>query len=213
MTSFSYIFRWFLLTTKVNWKKPSISGMQTLLACFVWFEDARCITDWVLSLRHHTPLFHYWCSGEECDLQSLFSFFLLLSTSASFHFFLSLCVFIFSFFFWFLKRSTSRRLEELQVLDIKFLYGCAKPTIAVLYQVDPCHLFFSNFVGHALYIWQIYILLPFLNIILEGKISTLVALMVVFWCDQSGQQRRQTCQDVRGATERKRFWRGSVVAK
>jgi hypothetical protein len=27
------------------------------------------------------------------------------------------------------------RLEELQVLDIKFLYGCAKPTIAVLYQV------------------------------------------------------------------------------
>lgn len=27
------------------------------------------------------------------------------------------------------------RLEELQVLDIKFLYGCSKPTIAVLYQV------------------------------------------------------------------------------
>eukprot|EP01135_Chromosphaera_perkinsii_P006121 Nk52_evm1s407 gene=Nk52_evmTU1s407 len=26
------------------------------------------------------------------------------------------------------------RLEELQVLDIKFLYGCAKPTIALLYQ-------------------------------------------------------------------------------
>lgn len=29
----------------------------------------------------------------------------------------------------------AHRLEELQVLDIKFLYGCAKPTIAVLYQV------------------------------------------------------------------------------
>jgi len=29
-----------------------------------------------------------------------------------------------------------RRLEELQVLDIQFLYGCEKPTIAVLYQ-DP----------------------------------------------------------------------------
>lgn len=28
------------------------------------------------------------------------------------------------------------RLEELQVLDIKFLYGCAKPTIVVLYQVS-----------------------------------------------------------------------------
>jgi len=28
------------------------------------------------------------------------------------------------------------RLEELQVLDIKFLYGCSKPTIVVLYQVS-----------------------------------------------------------------------------
>ena len=27
------------------------------------------------------------------------------------------------------------RLEELQVLDIKFLYGCLRPTIVVLYQV------------------------------------------------------------------------------
>lgn len=28
------------------------------------------------------------------------------------------------------------RLEELQVLDIKFLYGCPRPTIVVLYQVS-----------------------------------------------------------------------------
>jgi len=33
-----------------------------------------------------------------------------------------------------LKEAFNIRLEELQVLDIKFLYGCAKPTIAVLYQ-------------------------------------------------------------------------------
>ncbi|KAL0699191.1 hypothetical protein Bca4012_055313 [Brassica carinata] len=33
-----------------------------------------------------------------------------------------------------LKEAYNIRLEELQVLDIKFLYGCAKPTIAVLYQ-------------------------------------------------------------------------------
>ncbi|WOL16215.1 DNA damage-binding protein 1 [Canna indica] len=33
-----------------------------------------------------------------------------------------------------LKEAFNIRLEELQVLDIKFLYGCLKPTIAVLYQ-------------------------------------------------------------------------------
>ncbi|XP_073392348.1 DNA damage-binding protein 1 isoform X2 [Physcomitrium patens] len=33
-----------------------------------------------------------------------------------------------------LKEAFNIRLEELQVLDIKFLYGCANPTIAVLYQ-------------------------------------------------------------------------------
>ncbi|KAG9145181.1 hypothetical protein Leryth_008967 [Lithospermum erythrorhizon] len=33
-----------------------------------------------------------------------------------------------------LKEAFNIRLEELQVLDIKFLYGCPKPTIAVLYQ-------------------------------------------------------------------------------
>jgi DNA damage-binding protein 1 len=33
-----------------------------------------------------------------------------------------------------LKEAFNIRLEELQVLDIKFLYGCTKPTIAVLYQ-------------------------------------------------------------------------------
>ncbi|KAG1365035.1 DNA damage-binding protein 1 [Cocos nucifera] len=33
-----------------------------------------------------------------------------------------------------LKEAFNIRLEELQVLDIKFLYGCAKPTIVVLYQ-------------------------------------------------------------------------------
>ncbi|CAE6137644.1 unnamed protein product [Arabidopsis arenosa] len=33
-----------------------------------------------------------------------------------------------------LKEAFNIRLEELQVLDIKFLFGCAKPTIAVLYQ-------------------------------------------------------------------------------
>ncbi|KAJ7544909.1 hypothetical protein O6H91_09G098400 [Diphasiastrum complanatum] len=33
-----------------------------------------------------------------------------------------------------LKEAFNIRLEELQVLDIKFLYGCSKPTIAVLYQ-------------------------------------------------------------------------------
>jgi DNA damage-binding protein 1 len=38
-----------------------------------------------------------------------------------------------------LKEAFNIRLEELQVLDIKFLYGCSKPTIAVLYQV--CLLF------------------------------------------------------------------------
>ncbi|CAH2078400.1 unnamed protein product [Thlaspi arvense] len=41
-----------------------------------------------------------------------------------------------------LKEAFNIRLEELQVLDIKFLYGCAKPTIAVLYQdnKDARHL-------------------------------------------------------------------------
>eukprot|EP01018_Ginkgo_biloba_P031082 Gb_27300 [translate_table: standard] len=33
-----------------------------------------------------------------------------------------------------LKEAFNIRLEELQVLDIKFLYGCSKPTICVLYQ-------------------------------------------------------------------------------
>lgn len=33
-----------------------------------------------------------------------------------------------------LKEAFNIRLEELQVLDIKFLFGCPKPTIAVLYQ-------------------------------------------------------------------------------
>ncbi|CAI9783475.1 unnamed protein product [Fraxinus pennsylvanica] len=33
-----------------------------------------------------------------------------------------------------LKEAFNIRLEELQVLDIKFLYGCPKPTIVVLYQ-------------------------------------------------------------------------------
>eukprot|EP00252_Welwitschia_mirabilis_P019638 TRINITY_DN4603_c0_g1_i1.p1 TRINITY_DN4603_c0_g1~~TRINITY_DN4603_c0_g1_i1.p1 ORF type:complete len:1092 (+),score=216.35 TRINITY_DN4603_c0_g1_i1:257-3532(+) len=33
-----------------------------------------------------------------------------------------------------LKDAYNIRLEELQILDIKFLYGCSKPTIAVLYQ-------------------------------------------------------------------------------
>ncbi|XP_043689453.1 DNA damage-binding protein 1-like [Telopea speciosissima] len=33
-----------------------------------------------------------------------------------------------------LKEAFNVRLEELQVLDIKFLYGCSKPTIVVLYQ-------------------------------------------------------------------------------
>ncbi|KAJ1703919.1 hypothetical protein LUZ63_003698 [Rhynchospora breviuscula] len=33
-----------------------------------------------------------------------------------------------------LKETFNIRLEELQVLDIKFLYGCSKPTIGVLYQ-------------------------------------------------------------------------------
>ncbi|XP_062160376.1 DNA damage-binding protein 1-like isoform X2 [Alnus glutinosa] len=33
-----------------------------------------------------------------------------------------------------LKEAFNIRLEELQVLDIKFLYGCSKPTIMVLYQ-------------------------------------------------------------------------------
>uniref|UniRef100_A0A1J3CXS5 DNA damage-binding protein 1 n=1 Tax=Noccaea caerulescens TaxID=107243 RepID=A0A1J3CXS5_NOCCA len=41
-----------------------------------------------------------------------------------------------------LKEAFNIRLEELQVLDIKFLFGCAKPTIAVLYQdnKDARHL-------------------------------------------------------------------------
>ncbi|XP_010434237.1 PREDICTED: DNA damage-binding protein 1b [Camelina sativa] len=41
-----------------------------------------------------------------------------------------------------LKEAFNIRLEELQVLDIKFLYGCVKPTIAVLYQdnKDARHL-------------------------------------------------------------------------
>ncbi|KAG0461871.1 hypothetical protein HPP92_020347 [Vanilla planifolia] len=41
-----------------------------------------------------------------------------------------------------LKEAFNIRLEELQVLDIKFLYGCSKPTIAVLYQdnKDARHL-------------------------------------------------------------------------
>ncbi|KAJ8449900.1 hypothetical protein Cgig2_029262 [Carnegiea gigantea] len=34
-----------------------------------------------------------------------------------------------------LKEAFNIRLEELQVLDIKFLYGCSRPTIVVLYQV------------------------------------------------------------------------------
>jgi hypothetical protein len=36
------------------------------------------------------------------------------------------------------------RLEELQVLDIKFLYGCSKPTIGVLYQVHGTSM--ANFI-------------------------------------------------------------------
>lgn len=32
------------------------------------------------------------------------------------------------------------RLKELQVLDIKFLYGCSKPTIALLYKVCACKI-------------------------------------------------------------------------
>ncbi|KAK8960477.1 DNA damage-binding protein 1a [Platanthera guangdongensis] len=41
-----------------------------------------------------------------------------------------------------LKEAFNIRLEELQVLDIRFLYGCSKPTIAVLYQdnKDARHL-------------------------------------------------------------------------
>ena len=33
-----------------------------------------------------------------------------------------------------LREAFNIRLEELQVLDIKFLHGCAKPTVAVLYE-------------------------------------------------------------------------------
>ncbi|TXG48061.1 hypothetical protein EZV62_027355 [Acer yangbiense] len=42
-----------------------------------------------------------------------------------------------------LKEAFNIRLEELQVLDIKFLYGCSKPTIVVLYQI-PKFLCLSN---------------------------------------------------------------------
>ena len=35
-----------------------------------------------------------------------------------------------------IKEAFNIRLEELQVLDIVFLHGCARPTIAVLY-TDP----------------------------------------------------------------------------
>jgi len=41
-----------------------------------------------------------------------------------------------------LKEASNIRLKELQVLDIKFLYGCSKPTIALLYKdnKDTRHL-------------------------------------------------------------------------
>ncbi|KAL6561924.1 DNA damage-binding protein 1a [Orobanche gracilis] len=42
-----------------------------------------------------------------------------------------------------LKEAFNIRLEELQVLDIKFLYGCPKPTIVVLYQEKSCYCPFS----------------------------------------------------------------------
>lgn len=44
------------------------------------------------------------------------------------------------------------RLEELQVLDIKFLFGCSKPTIVVLYQV---YNFIPPFVLGVLLVHQI----------------------------------------------------------
>lgn len=58
------------------------------------------------------------------------------------------------------------RLEELQVLDIKFLYGCPKPTIVVLYQVQAsiyilASLKFACYFIHdipiAVFFWDVYL--------------------------------------------------------
>ena len=64
------------------------------------------------------------------------------------------------------------RLEELQVLDIKFLYGCSKPTIVVLYQVTNVsffiHMFIKSYVFFNVFtlytVLQISTLLPFYSI-------------------------------------------------
>jgi hypothetical protein len=60
------------------------------------------------------------------------------------------------------------RLEELQVLDIKFLYGCSKPTIVVLYQVTNVsffiHMFIKSYVFTLYTVLQISTLLPFYSI-------------------------------------------------
>ncbi|PPD68341.1 hypothetical protein GOBAR_DD34788 [Gossypium barbadense] len=48
-----------------------------------------------------------------------------------------------------LKEAFNIRLEELQVLDIKFLYGCSKPTIVVLYQAKTL-----NFISVAMSLYM-----------------------------------------------------------
>ncbi|KAK7256389.1 hypothetical protein RIF29_29832 [Crotalaria pallida] len=50
-----------------------------------------------------------------------------------------------------LKEAFNIRVEELQVLDIKFLYGCSKPTIVVLYQgLEDISFFLSSVFRSAL---------------------------------------------------------------
>lgn len=36
-----------------------------------------------------------------------------------------------------LKESYDIRLEELEIMDLAFLHGCQRPTLAVLHQVRP----------------------------------------------------------------------------
>ncbi|XP_030944017.1 DNA damage-binding protein 1-like [Quercus lobata] len=43
-----------------------------------------------------------------------------------------------------LKEAFNIRLEELQVLDIKFLYGCSKPTIVPHHPPPPKKKMYSN---------------------------------------------------------------------